>query len=131
MPEEKTVKINATVMWQTVEGLKRNAEENNISEDEVAERLISRWKTDNALVALNYILAEIVRAGRELGSEDDIKAVLAALFDILRKSLPKSWAKDIAEQVEELFKEHGVRPIAALPEYPLEQEMYGGDGSEQ
>ena len=127
MPEEKTVKINATVMRQTVEGLKNNAEENDITESEAAERLISRWKTDDPLVALYYILEHISNSCMNLSNTNDAEEVLSSVFEVLRKSMPKDLMKDTAEQVEALFAERGVQPFITL----TEQNAQGGDGSEQ
>lgn len=131
MPEEKTVEITATVMRQTAEGLKNNAEENDITESEAAERLISRWKTDDPLVALYYILEHISNSCMNLSNTNDAEEVLSSVFEVLRKSMPKDLMKDTAEQVEALFAERGVQPFITLPEDPTEQNAQGGDGSEQ
>lgn len=127
MSKEKTVEITATVMRQTVEGLKNNAEENDITESEAAERLISRWKTDDPLVALYYILEHISNSCMNLSNTNDAEEVLSSVFEVLRKSMPKDLMKDTAEQVEALFAERGVQPFITL----MEQNAQGGDGSEQ
>lgn len=127
MSKEKTVEITATVMRQTAEGLKNNAEENDITESEAAERLISRWKTDDPLVALYYILEHISNSCMNLSNTNDAEEVLSSVFEVLRKSMPKDLMKNTAEQVEALFAEHGVQPFITL----TEQNAQGGDGSEQ
>lgn len=131
MSKEKTVEITATVMRQTAEGLKNNAEENDITESEAAERLISRWKTDDPLVALYYILEHISNSCMNLSNTNDAEEVLSSVFEVLRKSMPKDLMKDTAEQVEALFAERGVQPFITLTEDPTEQNAQGGDGSEQ
>lgn len=130
MPEE-TVEITATVMRQTAEGLKNNAEENDITESEAAERLISRWKTDDPLVALYYILEHISNSCMNLSNTNDAEEVLSSVFEVLRKSMPKDLMKDTAEQVEALFAEHGVHSFITFLKDPTKQNMRGGDGSEQ
>ena len=115
MSKEKTVKITVTVMPQTVEGLKENARENFITVNEAAERLISRWKTDDPLAVIGYMLEQISKSCMHLAGKDDVDEVLYSVFEVLRKSLPENWMKDTAEQIAELFGERGTAMLIDLP----------------